>query len=254
MTNEQPTAGLLARTTIILEAVVEAGKPVGPRSLARSTGIDRSAVGRILKQLAALDVLAAADGEYGPGPRLFTLGRVLSALDTLPAAATSVLADLVAEFDETSYVCTWTGESALFLYEWQSSKPLRFVVELGRPIPLHAGAAGRAIIAGLNEDVVRDVFRSQELPALTAATVVEVDELIRIRTIDRERGYSVSEGERVEGGVAIGTPFFDRNGACQGSVVLTAPLSRATNYDLNEVGQAVGIAARTLSARLGAPA
>jgi IclR family acetate operon transcriptional repressor len=236
----------------VIEAVVAAGEPVGPRALARLTGIDRSAVGRILQRLAALGMLTAEDGCYSPGQRLFAVARVLSALDTLPVAATAALSSLVDKFDETSYVCTWHGDSAVFLYEGQSSKPLRYVIELGRPVPLHAGAGGRAILAGLPEETVRELLGTDPLAALTPFTVSDVDALLELCAADRERGYSISRQERVEGGFAIAAPFFDRRDRCQGSVVLSGPLSRLGDYDVDEVGRAVRHAADSLSARLGA--
>lgn len=239
--------------TIILESLVAAGEPVGPRALARSTGIDRSAVGRILQQLVALDVLAGENGKYEPGPRLFALGRTLSALDTLPVAASSVLSALVAQYDETSYVCTLHSGAAVFLYESQSSKPLRYVVDLGRPVPLHAGAAGRAILLGLEEEHARELLESSPLQQLTENTVYDVESLLEMRAADREVGYSVSIEERVEGGAAVAAPFYDSSGCCQGSVVLTAPLARFADMDRTLIGNALREAAQTLSSRLGAP-
>lgn len=245
---------LLDRTVLVIEAVVAANEPVGPRALARRTGVDRSAVGRILQHLVTLEMLVTKDGTYSPGPRLFMLGRVLSALDTLPTAAAAALATLVEAFDETSYVCMLRGRAAVFLYEHQSSKPLRYVVELGRPVPLYAGAAGRAILAGLSEQAAIDVMGDDPLTPLTEHTITNLPDLMARRASDREVGISISEGERVEGGAAIAAPIFDSAGLCQGSVVLTCPLSRFENYDRVAIGEAVRTAATTLSARLGAPA
>lgn len=244
---------LLARVIVILESLVAAGEPIGPRALARDAGVDRSAVGRVLQQLVELDVLVGDGGKYEPGPRLFALGRTLSALDTLPSAATSVLSALVAQFDETCYVCTLRGNAAVFLYESPSSKPLRYVADLGRPVPLHAGAAGRAILFGLSPEVVRDLLGSAPLPPLTENTICDVEELLELRAKDAEVGYSISLEERVEGGVAVAAPFFDSTGLCQGSVVLTAPLSRFHDMDRAQVGTALRDAGAALSSRLGAP-
>ncbi len=243
---------LLERSTRVIEAIVEAGEPVGPRALARDTGIDRSAVGRILKQLAELGMLTAQNGSYSPGPRLYGIGRALSALDTLPVAARATLASLVDEFDETAYVCTFRGNSAVFLYEGQCSKPLRYVIELGRPVALHAGAAGRAILAGLAEDTVRELLGDGPLPALTNATLTAPKDILQQRVRDREVGYSVSRQERVEGGFAVASPYFDHNGTCQGSVVVSAPVSRLIDDQLDVIGRSVHRAANDLSARLGA--
>jgi IclR family acetate operon transcriptional repressor len=234
----------------VLEAVVDAAGPVGPRGLARSTGIDRSAVGRILQQLADLDVLERSDRGYVPGPRLFTLARVLEARDTLPVAIGPVLGALVDRFDETCYACAYHGDVAVFTHEVQSSKPLRFVVQLGQPVPLHAGAAGRAILAGLPPERLPMVLGDNPLPRLTEATMIDPTEIAAAAVLDRARGYTVSREERVPGGASVAAPFFDHIGRCQGSVVFTAPLARLPEDDVDEIGQAVAEAARTLSMRL----
>ena len=251
MTDATGPQGLLERTIAVLEAVVGAGGPVGPRGLARDTGIDRSAVSRILQQLNHIGVLERKGEGYLPGNRLFGIARVLVALDDLPTAANAVLADLVQRFDETCYVCVRSGDTAAFLYEAQSSKPLRFVVELGRPVPLYAGGAGRAILAGVSREEAADLLGDGPLVTLTPATITDVDELLDTAAQDSARGYSVSFGERVEGGVAIGAPFHDHDGVCLGSVVFTAPASRVPKNTIDEIGSAVADAAAILSARLG---
>lgn len=249
--NHQPS-GLLARTMAVIEAVAAAGEPVGPRGLARITGIDRSAVGRILQQLTELAVLERTGDRYIPGPRLYGIARIVLALDDLPTAARSVLAGLVERFNETCYVCVRHGDSAVFLYEAQSTRPLRYVVELGKPVPLHAGGAGRAILAGLGRERAKEILASQQpLPALTEHTITDVDRLLELAEQDAARGYSASFGERVDGGVAIGAPFFNGAGECTGSVVFTGPVSRVPPDRVPEIGRVVAQAAAVLTARLG---
>ncbi len=234
----------------VIEAVVDADEPVGPRGLARTAGIDRSAVGRILQHLGELDVLERRPEGYVPGPRLFSLSRVLGARDSLRPAVAPVLGSLVDRFDETCYVCAFHGDVVVFTHEIQSSKPLRFVVELGRPVPLHAGAAGRAILSGLGDEEIRTLLGDGPLPRLTPNTVTAVNELVALAAIDRKRGYSVSREERVAGGASIAAPFYDAAGRCQGSVVFTTPLSRLDEGQVDEIGMAVAKAAAALSARL----
>jgi IclR family acetate operon transcriptional repressor len=143
------------------------------------------------------------------------------------------------------------GESVVFLYEKQATKPLRYVVELGRPVPLHAGAAGRAIIAGLPDDEAASLLSSAPPYPLTEWTITDPAELLEMARADRERGWSVSHQERVEGGLAIASPFFDHTGACQGSVVFTSPLSRMEGRDEDLIGAGVRDSASVLSGRLG---
>lgn len=248
---DKPT-GLTERTIRVLEGVVDAGEPVGPRGLARMVGFDRSAVSRILRNLEEMGMLERRPEGYVPGSRLFALARVLSALDTFSEYVASILGRLVEEFDETCYVCTLHGDVAVFTHEIQSSKPLRFVVELGRPVPLHAGAAGRAIISGLDPEAAAAILGPDLLPALTPNTVRDPERLLAMAEEDRLRSYSVSIEERVPGGASVAAPFFDRSGRCQGSVVFTTPLTRLDPDAVDDIGRAVAAAARALSERLGA--
>ncbi|HVR33031.1 MAG TPA: IclR family transcriptional regulator [Acidimicrobiia bacterium] len=235
----------------IMEAVVDAGEPVGPRGLARTVGIDRSAVWRVLQQLTELGILERREEGYIPGPRLFYIGRLLGARDTLPTAARSILNSLVAQFDETCYVCTLHGDSIVFLYEVQSSHPVRYVIDIGKPSPLHAGAAGRAILAGLTAEEASEILTRVDLTALTPRTIRDTDILLRMAAEDADRGYTVSLEERVPGGSAVAAPFFDGSGRCQGSVVFTCPAVRFDVERSEEIGKAVRAAADALSARLG---
>lgn len=247
----EPT-GLTRRTIRVVEAVVNAGEAVGPRGLARVVGIDRSAVSRILQNLEEIGVVERTPDGYVPGSRLFALARVLSAVDTFPEYVATILGRLVERFDETCYVCTFQGDVPVFTHEIQSSKPLRLVVELGKPVPLHAGAAGRAILAGLDPEVAADLLGPEPLPGVTPHTIRDPDRLLEIAAEDRTRGYSVSYEERVPGGSSVAAPFFDRRQRCQGSVVFTSPLSRLDRKSVDEIGRAVAQAARALSERLGA--
>ena len=244
-----PTRSILERSITIIEGLVDHGEPVGPRELARRTGIDRSAVSRILLQLTNIKVIEKSEAGYGPGTRLFEIARLLGALDTLPAAAHATLSRLVEKFDETCYVCVVHGDAAVFLYEEQSTKPLRYVADLGRPVPLHAGAAGRAILAGMPRDQAAHLLGKGPLPALTANTVTEPSTVLNMAESDADLGYTVSNGERVEGGVAVASAFFDQSGTCLGSVVFTSPVDRFPEPEV--IGAEVKAAAVALSARLG---
>lgn len=215
-------------------------------------GFDRSAVSRVLLRLAESGVLARERGGYVPGPRLFAMARVLTALDTFSHDVNTVLGALVQRYDETCYVCTYSSGVAAYTHEIQSAKPLRFVTELGRPVPIHAGATGRAILSGLGPDLAAEVLGSGPLPAVTPATITDPERLLELAVEDRARGYSVSIGERVPGGVAVAAPFFDSRRVCQGSVVFSAPLSRLDRAMIAEIGAAVAEAAESLSRSLGA--
>lgn len=91
---------------------------------------------------------------------------------------------------------------------------------------LHYSAAGKAILADMSEERVDQIVDQHKLPARTAQTITNREELRReLQEID-ERGYAVNDGERVSGLRAIGTPIQDPTGTVVGAVSLSAPTTR----------------------------
>lgn len=243
----------VARIFEVLEAIATNDEGVGVRSLARETGIDRSAVSRLLLQLTELGIAVAAENSrYRIGPRLFAIAGAVTSRDELRRAARPALEALAERFNETSYLAVLEDGHVVLRDVIESSQPLRYVGELGVAAPLHAGAAGRAILAGLDDESFEAWLAAAELNAVTPATLTDPDRLRDGRAADRAAGYSVSRGERVAGGAAVAAPFVDGSGRVRGSVVLTCPRDRLPAARERAIGGALVALTRTLSWRLGA--
>src|SRR5918997_4710767 len=199
----------VARIIGVLEAVATTEDGVGVRSLARQTGIDRSAVSRLLLQLAELGIAAPAEnGRYRIGPRFFAIAGAVTSRDELRRAARPSLEALAERFNETSYLAVLEEGNVVYRDVIESTQPLRYVGELGVPAPLHAGAAGRAILAGLDDQAFERWLAGAELVAVTSATITDPERLRERRTADRSAGYAVSRGERVAGGAGGAPPLL----------------------------------------------
>ena len=238
----------------VLEGVAASGGAgTGVRELARDTGIDRSAVSRICAQLTPLGMVekSLASGRYVVGPRLLALAALVHASDGVWVAAEPILRRLAEPLNETCYLTMLAGHEFVFRDKVDCDQTIRYVIELGQPQPLHVGAAGRAILSGLDDEQFRQAVAALDLEAVTDKTVTDVEELRRLARADRKRGYSVSRGERVLGGSAIAAPYFDSYGRCLGSITLTAPVERLPRKKEPQIAQAVRAAADELSARLG---
>lgn len=246
----QTTAAKLVQ---LLEALAAHDKGIGVRELERETGIDKSAISRLFDQLRDLEVATQteASGRFGVGPRLFALAATIHGRDTLWLAAEPILRRLVAQFNETCYLATRELDQIMFREKIDCDHTLRYVIDAGERVALHAGAGGRAVLAGLPPEEVDEVLERIELSSLTPRTVTDRDKLRRQSAKDRRRGYSMSTGERVVGGCAIAAPYFRADGVCRGSIVLTCPASRFDTRSAPTIAEAVVAASRQLSARLG---
>lgn len=91
---------------------------------------------------------------------------------------------------------------------------------------LHYSAAGKAILADLSDERVTQIVDRHDLPARTAQTITNREELRRELQGINERGYAVNDGERVSGLRAVGTSIQDPTETVIGAVSLSAPTTR----------------------------
>lgn len=244
-----------SRLITLIEAVATEEHGVGVREFARSSGIDKSAISRLFAQLEELRVVEKSDltGRYSVGPRLAAVAARLYRGSSLWSAAQPVVELLSDRYDESCYVTVRDGAAVVFQYKVDCVRPIRYVIELGRVASLHAGAGGRAILAGVPAEEADRLVGAMSLEAVTHRTLTRREDLRRAIAQDRDRGYSVSVEERVVGGMAIAAPFFGGDGTCVGSIVFTRPLVRHDPDVTDEIAASVVTAARELSERLGAP-
>ena len=90
---------------------------------------------------------------------------------------------------------------------------IRFHELLGGREPPHATAAGKSVLAMLDDDQVRAVCDGAGLPAHTAHTITDVATLLEELGTVRRRGFAVDDEEEVVDGVfCAGAPFFGHSG------------------------------------------
>jgi IclR family acetate operon transcriptional repressor len=122
---------------------------------------------------------------------------------------------------------------------------------LGRRELPHCSALGKAILSQLPEEEVRRIIRRAGLPARTARTITDFDDLLVELKLTRDRGYSVDDEEDSDGVFCVGAAVLDHRGACAGAISVTGVRLSSTKGALREVAAAVQAGARELSRLLG---
>lgn len=245
-------SGMLARAITLLELVVTQADGIGVREAARRTGIDRSAVSRILTHFEELGYVdqEREGGVYAAGPRLYSIVAALSARDSIAKAAEPLLKELVARFNETCYAVALVDDSLVFRAKVDCDNTIRYVIEMGKAFPLVSGASGMAILSALPPED-RDRILSQALTQHTEESITDPDALRAQLEEDVRLGYSYSPGRWVPNGGGVAAPFFDATGRCAGAVTLSSPMDRLAKMSVPEIGAAVRDVANRMSERLG---
>jgi DNA-binding IclR family transcriptional regulator len=216
-----------------------------------------STVHRILSAL-EVEGLVRSDrdaGKYGVGLELFRLLWGATSRLPLASAALPVMQDLTAACGETSLLGVYDSQRKQLLYvsEVASLHPLRYVVPLYEWLPIHAGAAGLAILAYLPEHE-RVAVLQRPMPRITDSTITDrqrlEDDLAKIR----RRGYSLTRGQRIPGAVGVAAPVLGSDGTPLGAIGVTLPEQRFTAGMEGELSRLVVGAAQEVGVSFGAPA
>ena len=158
----------------------------GVRELAEAVGLSRSTVNRILQGLTARGLARVdANSTYFVGPRLRVLAKVLHDRHPLLRGAPQVMDELSRAADATVMLAVHgpRPDTAFIALLRRQAGPIRYHLEPGMELPLHAGAAGRAILSAVGVDVLRPLIS----PATATDTVVDPTPARR-GTADRPEG------------------------------------------------------------------
>ena len=244
--------GVLGRAMDVIELVANETNGVGVREAARLTGIDRSAVSRILAHLEKTGHVEQDPVRkvYLPGPALFSLAAGLVEHDSLWKAAEPFLAGLVDKYNETCYLAVRSGEELSFRGKVDCNHRIRYVIELGPSFPLTTGAGGTAILAGMPEPE-SDAVLSKGFERYTELSFQNFDDYRNQLRADRHQGYTFSPGRWVKNGAGVASPYFNAAGESAGSIIFSAPSDRLEGVDIQQLGADVRSATQGLSRRLG---
>jgi DNA-binding IclR family transcriptional regulator len=215
------------RVADVLLFVAAGERSVGVSAVARGVGLSKAVVHRILRSLAARQLVAvdAATGAYALGPAAAALGaRALRDFD-LRTVALPVIRGLHEQTGETATVSALVGSARVYVDQLVSVKQIRMTVELGRPYPLHAGASSKAILAIAPADL-RERVLAGALPALTPRTITDREALVRELSRIADEGVAVSAGERQAGAGSVAAGVLGLDGSVAGSISVCGPVDR----------------------------
>ena len=190
-------------------------------------------------------------GTYTPGPRLMALGNVFQENQNLVVLINPVLRQLALKTGESATFYIREGQERVVLAREEGTQAIRFYVAVGQRMDLHAGAAGKILLAYAPRAERNIILTSEQLKRLTPQTITNPNSLIKELERIRAQGYAVSKGERNPDAFSLAAPIFERKDQLIGSLAIAGPISRFTPESESAYLSYLMEAARLLSKRLG---
>nr|WP_281373090.1 IclR family transcriptional regulator [Kineococcus aurantiacus] len=225
--------------------------PVAAATLARSLGLPRSSVYRLLAELVAQGfVLHFPEARrYGLGLAAFELSSGYVRQEPVTRLGRPVLATLVDRVGESAHLAVLVGSEVVYLVEERAPRRPALVTDVGVRLPSQLTASGRALLAALPAEQVRALFPSPA--ALTARGVQMSSRELRTELVrTRARGYAVEDGEITPGFASVAVAVRDRGGWPVTSLAVTFEAAAVDGGRRAELAEAVRRHAGELRRRL----
>ena len=210
------------RTLDVLEALAAASSRPSLGELARALGIPKSSMSGILRTMVRRGWVEADETgtRFALGLRALQVGASYVDGDDVVARFAGTLDALAAEFGETVHLGRLAGTAVTYLAKRESVHPLRLYSAIGRRLPAHATALGKALLARRDDVVERLSF---PLPALTAHTITSASTLHEELAAIRERGWAADREEN-----SIGITCFAVALSSVDAISVSVPTARLT--------------------------
>jgi IclR family acetate operon transcriptional repressor len=212
------------RALEILETVVAMGRPLSANEIGTIKAIPASSMSYLLNTLVSLGYLQRAGRSYVAGAALARLapqaagaslrGTVRPLIDSIRDKINETAAFFIVRENEIEAIA-----SAI------SGQALRYAVEEGRRAPMHAFAAGKALLATFDPLRLDDYFAKAPRERFTDNTIVDEAALRRELDLIRNTGISRVEEEYTRGICALGKVAW-RDGVPLGAFSVAIPTAR----------------------------
>jgi DNA-binding IclR family transcriptional regulator len=200
---------VIDRAVGLMRVLAEAEEPQGLREIARRGSLSPSTTRRILASLCHHQLCEQTpEGTYRLGLALFELGTRVEADLDIRTRSLPALKRLSEESHLTAFVCVQRDERVIAIERVDGRYAFSLALTVGGSLPLHAGAASRALMAHMPEEEVLRLLELNPPEALTERTLVAGDEILADMRLTRERGYAISDEDVTPGVAALGMPVF----------------------------------------------
>lgn len=227
-------------------AVLAEEPGLGLADLAARTGVPKATLAGILNTLAAHDwlLLDSGSGLYRLGYAWLRYADARRGQSGIRERALPIMRRIRDALDETVILSLKVGDRRVHLDYIESTQSVRRIAQPGHEAPLHVGAAGLVLLAGLDEAGIGS-YLSRARETVDAAAIRRA-----VAEVKRD-GYAVAAGTVSADTAAVAAPVRTYNGETVASLAVSCPRDRFTDELRAACIAAVTEGALTLSRTLG---
>jgi DNA-binding IclR family transcriptional regulator len=193
----------------------------------------------------------AETARYRLGFRAMALGAGNDHAADYLGAARRELDRLAHDHGLNGFVSVLQGGRAVYLLAVQADAPIAIKVAPGSEMPLHSTAAGKVLLASLEDMGARKLLGNGKLPAITPNTVTDPAAVVAGLARVRRTGFATVSEENIRGILSVGAPIRDRTGKVLAALSVAFPKYLDAGLTLQGATPLVTDAAQRVSRSIG---
>lgn len=244
----------VSRALDILEAFTTAQEELGVTELSRKLKLHKNNVFRLLATLETRGYVEQdkETGNYRLGMKTFEVASVFLHHLGLAKQAHPILEQLALETNETAYLGILDGPAVVCVDMVETPQAVRVVPQLGRRLPAHATALGKAQLAFRPQDELEQLWKQHEPVSLTPRTLTDLGRLGEALPHVAGQEVALEDEEFALGVRGVAAPVRDYAKRVVGAIGIAGPAFRLPLERLEgELAARVKAAAHQVSKRLG---
>ena len=219
--------GTVTRIVEMIRYLAEHDTEVAVTTIARDLWLPPSTVHRLLHLLMEQGFVerGVRFQNYRVGGELFRLSSLIARKMALAELADPFMKRMSAESGEFSMLCLYlpTEHTLTLVHTVAAVHPLTYNAEMFTPMSIAWGASGRAILASLSENEIREIYLETGPAPVTGESLPPFPQFRAELHAIRERGYARTQGQKIAGAVGIASPVRGASGKVVASLCLTVP-------------------------------
>jgi IclR family pca regulon transcriptional regulator len=227
----------LSRGLSLLSVLSENSSPLTLTELSDRLGLSKSTIQRLTYTLQHLGYLDRdrETKKYHLGPKFLALGfSVMKGLD-LRKVALPFLLETSKEIGETVNLAVLDGNEIVYVERIKTQQILNINLHVGSRLPAFCTSMGKAMLAFLPKDRLREILARMELTPLTAYTITKKQHLEKELRRVRARGFATNNEELSVGLRSTAAPVRNFNGEVIAAVNIAVPSIRVSPKRLETV-------------------
>lgn len=238
---------------LVIETLAENGA-MGIMELSGSLGYHKSTTHRLVNSLVCLGYIRQDEEslKYSLSLKFLDIGSKILEQTNMASLIHPSLKKLSEQTGETVHLVRREGTEAVYIDKVESNvSSIRMVSRVGSRVPLYCSGVGKALLAELTDEEIREVWEASDVRRLTPYTITSLDELMeRMKTV-RAAGYAIDDEENEEGVrcVAVSLPDYHKEPVY--ALSISAPVGRMGQERMEELERDVLAFKQELAKTLG---